>query len=202
MRTSRLEAFSDGVLAIIITIMVLELEAPQEPTLDALWSATGPNFLAYVLSFIYIGIYWNNHHHVFQLVERVSGSVLWSNLHLLFWMSLFPFTTAWMSGSDLARTPTIIYAVNLLSAAIAYWILELTISRLPGEGQRYREAVGSGRKEWLSIVLYVVSIGVAVWEPWLAVIAFVAVAVMWLMPDRRIERYLSDNSVGTSSAPE
>ena len=202
MRTSRLEAFSDGVLAIIITIMVLELETPEEPTLDALWSATGPSFLAYVLSFIYIGIYWNNHHHVFQLVEHVNGSVLWANLHLLFWMSLFPFTTAWMSGSELARTPTVVYAANLLLAAIAYWILELTISRLPGEGQRYREAVGSGRKEWLSTVLYVASIGLAAWEPWLAVIVFVAVAVMWLVPDRRIERYLADDSGGESPTPK
>ncbi len=194
MRTSRLEAFSDGVLAIIITIMVLELEAPETATLDALWDTTGPNFLAYILSFVYVGIYWNNHHHVFQLVDRVSGPVLWANLHLLFWMSLFPFTTAWMSGSDLARTPTVIYAVNLLLAAIAYWVLELTISRLPGEGARYREAVSSRRKEGVSTVLYVLSIVLAAWEPALAVVLFVVVAVMWLMPDRRIERYLADRA--------
>lgn len=201
MGTSRLEAFSDGVLAIIITIMVLELEAPEDHTLDALWQSTGPNFLAYVLSFVYIGIYWNNHHHLFQLIDRVSGPVLWANLHLLFWMSLLPFTTAWMSGSDLARTPTVIYAVNLLMAATSYWILGLTIKGLPGEGQRYREAVGSHGKEHLSTALYVLSIGLAVWEPILAVVVLAAVAVIWLIPDRRIERYLANESGAKQEAP-
>lgn len=194
MGTNRLEAFSDGVLAIVITIMVLELEPPERATLDALWDTTGTSFLAYVLSFVFLGIYWNNHHHVFQLVDRVSGPVLWANLHLLFWMSLFPFTTAWMSASDLDRTPTVTYAVNLLLAAIAYWILELAVTRLPGEGQRYREAVGSRRKEQLSIALYVLSISAALWRPWIAVTLFVAVAVLWLVPDRRIERYLSTDA--------
>ena len=114
MTTNRLEAFSDGVLAIIITIMVLELRVPHEPTLRALWDTTGVRFLTYVLSFVYIGIYWNNHHHMFQLVNRVSGPVLWANLHLLFWLSLYPFSTGWMDESDLARTPTVVYGVNLL----------------------------------------------------------------------------------------
>jgi len=139
MRTSRLEAFSDGVLAIIITIMVLELHVPEEPTLAALGgSATG--FLTYLLSFVYIGIYWNNHHHMFHVVEHVDGTVLWANLHLLFWLSLYPFTTAWMDETDLARTPLVVYGVNLLAAAVAYYLRQRTIFRTPG-GDRLREAL-------------------------------------------------------------
>jgi uncharacterized membrane protein len=191
MHTSRLEAFSDGVLAIIITIMVLELRTPDGYTLQALWDATGVGFLTYVLSFVYIGIYWNNHHHVFQLVDHVSGSVMWANLHLLFWLSLYPFTTGWMAESDLARTPTAVYAVNLLLAGAAYFVLETVIMRHPVVGARYREAVGRDTKGLLSVGLYAVSIGLAMWQPKLAVVPFVAVAVLWLVPDPRIERYLA-----------
>lgn len=196
MRTNRLEAFSDGVLAIVITIMVLELDRPDGDTLDALWDATGVGLLAYVLSFVYVGIYWNNHHHLFQLVDRVSGSVLWANLDLLFWLSLLPFTTAWMATTDLAETPTVIYAGNLLLAALAYWLLEYAIGRLPGGESRYREAIGRDDKVLVSLGLYLVGIAVAMWEPRIAVLILVVVAALWLVPDRRVERYL-DADAGT-----
>jgi uncharacterized membrane protein len=191
MSTSRLEAFSDGVLAIIITIMVLELHVPEGHSLSDLWSATGVGFLTYVLSFVYIGIYWTNHHHLFQLFDRVTGGVLWSNLHLLFWLSLYPFTTAWMDESDLARTPTVVYGVNLLAAAVAYYLMQSVMMRLPGSGERLREAVGVDLKGRLSPVLYLLGIALAFVEPWLGLIPFTAVAVMWLVPDRRIETYLA-----------
>jgi uncharacterized membrane protein len=189
MQSDRLEAFSDGVLAIIITIMVLELDVPEGDTLHDLWDSTGLSLLTYLLSFVYIGIYWNNHHHLFNVVDRVDGMVLWANLHLLLWLSLYPFTTAWMDESDLARTPTVLYGVNLLGAAIAYYVLQRTIERLPG-GERLREALGKDVKGWLSPVLYVLGIALAFVEPWLGVVPFVAVAAMWLVPDRRVERYL------------
>jgi uncharacterized membrane protein len=188
MRTSRLEAFSDGVLAIVITIMVLELKVPEEPTLSALGgSATG--FLTYLLSFVYIGIYWSNHHHMFQVVERVNGAVLWGNLHLLFWLSLFPFTTAWVDETTFSRTPVIIYGVNLFLAAVAYYTLQQVIFRGPG-GSRLREALGRDIKGKLSPVLYLTGIGLAFVTPWLAMVVYTIVAVMWLVPDRRVERYL------------
>ncbi len=199
MKTSRLEAFSDGVLAIIITIMVLTLNVPYGDTLNALWKAVGAGFLAYVLSFVYVGIYWNNHHHLFQLVDRVSASVLWANLHLLFWLSLLPLTTAWMAATDLARTPTVVYAANLVMAGVAYWLLGLAITRLPGDGPRYREAVGADSKGLISVAMYLVSIGLAFVEPWLAVAIFVGVAIMWLIPDRRIQRFLHEESLGQAS---
>ncbi len=188
MRTSRLEAFSDGVLAIIITIMVLELNVPEEPTLAALGgSATG--FLTYALSFVYIGIYWNNHHHMFQVIEAVNGGVLWANLHLLFWLSLYPFTTAWMDETDFARTPLVIYGVNLLAAAIAFFVLQQAIFRCPG-GDRLRTALGRDLKGKLSPVIYLAGILLAFVSPWLAVACYVAVAVIWLVPDRRVERFV------------
>ncbi|WP_457205932.1 TMEM175 family protein [Nocardioides sp. P5_C9_2] len=191
MTTNRLEAFSDAVLAIAITIMVLELHAPEEPTLRGLWDETGVPLLAYVLSFVYLGIYWNNnHHHVFQLVDRVSGTVLWANLHLLFWLSLVPFTTNWMAETDLERTPTVLYAVNLLAAGSAYYLLEVAIGRTPASGARYRDAVGSDAKGIISMIAYLGAIAVTFVEPRLAMVPIVAVAVMWLIPDRRIERYL------------
>lgn len=190
MSTNRLEAFSDGVLAIIITIMVLELRVPEEPTLHALQETTGTGLLTYLLSFVYIGIYWNNHHHLFQLVDNVDGVMLWANLHLLFWLSLYPFTTAWLDESSLARTPTVIYGVNLLAAAIAYYLLQLRILRLPGAGERVRGALGSDLKGKLSPVLYLSGIALAFVEPWLALVPYVAVALMWLVPDRRVERFL------------
>ena len=190
MTTNRLEAFSDAVLAIAITIMVLELHPPEEPSLRGLWEETGVPLLAYVLSFVYLGIYWNNHHHVFQLVDRVNGTVLWANLHLLFWLSLVPFTTNWMAETNLERTPTVAYGVNLLAAGGAYYVLEIAIGRMPGSGARYHEAVGSDLKGIASMIAYLAGIALTFVAPWLAMVPFVAVAVMWLVPDRRIEQFL------------
>ena len=188
MQTSRLEAFTDGVLAIIITIMVLELQVPEDSTLHALrGSATG--FVTYLLSFVYIGIYWNNHHHMFQVAEYVNGTILWANLHLLFWLSIFPFTTAWTDESSFARIPTIVYGLNLLLAALSYYTLQLAILRPPG-GLDLRAALGRDLKGRSSPALYLLGIGLAFVAPWLAVVVFVAVAIMWLVPDRRVERYL------------
>jgi uncharacterized membrane protein len=191
MSTGRLEAFSDGVLAIIITVMVLELHVPEGDHLSDLWHDTGVGLLTYLLSFIYIGIYWNNHHHMFQLSGYVDGSVLWANLHLLFWLSLYPFTTAWLDESKVALTPTITYGANLLGAAIAYYLLQLRMIRLPDSGPRLRDAIGNDLKGKLSPVIYIVGILVAFVESWLALIPFVVVALMWLVPDRRVERYLA-----------
>ena len=189
MRTSRLEAFSDGVLAIIITIMVLELKVPHGKELSDLGdSANG--FLTYVLSFVYIGIYWSNHHHMFHVVEEVSGGVLWANLHLLFWLSLFPFTTAWMDETDFATTPVVVYGVNLLLAAIAYYALQQVIFRVPG-GAGLREALGRDLKGKASPLIYLTGIALAFVQPWLGVAVFTVVAVIWLVPDRRVERYLA-----------
>jgi uncharacterized membrane protein len=190
MRTSRLEAFSDGVLAIIITIMVLALNVPEEPSLQALGhSATG--FLTYALSFVYVGIYWNNHHHMFQVVETISGPVLWANLHLLFWLSLFPFSTAWMDETRFARTPTMIYGVNLLLAAVAFSALVLTIYRGPGGG-RLRQALGGDLKGRLSPALYLTGLLLCLVNPWVGLAAYTVVAVIWLVPDRRVERFLAN----------
>jgi uncharacterized membrane protein len=189
MPTSRLEAFSDGVLAIIITIMVLELNVPEEPTLAAL-GGTATGFLTYLLSFVYIGIYWNNHHHMFHVVEHVDGVVLWANLHLLFWLSLYPFTTAWVDETNLARTPLVVYGVNLLAASTAYYILQCLICRAPG-GKRLRQALGRDLKGKVSPLIYVTGVLLAFVQPYLAVACYVAVAVMWLVPDRRVERFVA-----------
>jgi uncharacterized membrane protein len=195
MRTSRLEAFSDGVLAIIITIMVLELRVPEGPALEDLrHSATG--FLTYLLSFVYIGIYWSNHHHMFQLVRRVNGAVLWANLHLLFWLSLYPFTTAWMDETELARTPLLVYGINLLAAAIAYYILQRAIFRAEPEGGVLQEAVGRDLKGKLSPVLYLAGIASTFVAGWLAVSFYVLVALIWLVPDRRMESYVAEHGLG------
>jgi uncharacterized membrane protein len=192
MPTSRLEAFSDGVLAIIITIMVLELQVPEEPTLRALGdSATG--FLTYALSFVYVGIYWSNHHHMFQVVERITGGVLWANLHLLFWLSLLPFSTAWMDETGFARTPVIVYGVNLLLAAVAYYAIQLTVFAGHG-GPQLRQALGRDLKGKLSPLMYLTGIALAFITPWLAVAVFVVAALVWLVPDRRVERYLAVRS--------
>ena len=195
MGTGRLEAFSDGVLAIIITIMVLELRPPDGEHLgDLLDSAT--SFLTYVLSFVYIGIYWNNHHHMFQLVRRVNGTVLWANLHLLFWLSLYPFTTAWMDETELARTPLMVYGVNLLAAGSAYYLLQLTIYRAEGSGSVLREAVGRDVKGRVSPVIYLLGILSALVSPWLAVALYALVAAIWLVPDRRLESYVATHGSG------
>jgi uncharacterized membrane protein len=193
MSTSRLEAFSDGVLAIIITVMVLELNVPEGDQLSDLRHDTGVGLLTYVLSFVYIGIYWNNHHHMFQISDRIDGSVLWANLHLLFWLSLYPFTTAWLDESSVALTPTVVYGVNLLGAAVAYYVLQQLMMRLPVTGDRLREAVGNDLKGKLSPVIYLLGILLAFVEPWLALIPFIVVALIWLIPDRRVERYLAEH---------
>jgi uncharacterized membrane protein len=192
METSRLEAFSDGVLAIIITIMVLELHAPEGDTLHALWHESGLSMLTYVLSFVYVGIYWNNHHHLFQVTMKVDGVVLWANLHLLFWLSLYPFTTKWMNGSDLARTPTVVYGVNLIGAAIAYYLLMKAIRRLPTSAH-LAEVFGSDLKGKVSPVLYLIGIALTFVEPWIGILPFVVVALIWLIPDRRVERWLQQH---------
>jgi uncharacterized membrane protein len=189
MRTSRLEAFSDGVMAIIITIMVLELKVPSEPTLHAL-SSSATGFLTYLLSFVYVGIYWSNHHHMFQVVDRVNGAVLWGNLNLLFWLSLLPVTTAWVDQTGVSRTPVIVYGANLLLAAAAYYVLQLAIFHVQG-GSGLREALGRDIKGKISPVLYLCGIALAFATPWLAMLVFAGVAIMWMVPDRRVERYLA-----------
>jgi uncharacterized membrane protein len=196
MSTGRLEAFSDGVLAVIITVMVLELHVPDGDSFSDLWNDTRVGVLTYVLSFVYIGIYWNNHHHMFQISDRTDGLVLWANLHLLFWLSLYPFTTAWLDESNVARTPTIVYGVNLLGAAIAYYLLQLRMMRLPVTGARLREAVGTDLKGKLSPVIYVLGILLALVEPWAALVPFIVVALIWLVPDRRLERYAAEHREG------
>jgi uncharacterized membrane protein len=191
MDTRRLEAFSDGVLAIIITIMVLELKVPHEATLAAL-HALWPVFLSYVLSFIYIGIYWNNHHHMIHVTGRVTGGILWANLHLLFWLSLLPFSTGWMGENQFARWPTVVYGVNLLACAIAYMILEYRIIAVEGADGPLAEAIGRDLKGKLSPLFYIGGIAAALlWQPVGGMAFFVAVALVWLVPDRRIERTIA-----------
>ena len=188
MDTRRLEAFSDGVLAIIITIMVLELKAPHDPSLAALWPLW-PVFLSYVLSFVYIGIYWNNHHHMLHVTERVTGGILWANLHLLFWLSLLPFSTAWMGENEFARWPTMTYGGNLLACAIAYFVLQRRIIAAEGPDGPLAQAVGGDRKGKLSPLFYLAGIAAAgLWVPMAGMALFVAVALIWLVPDTRIER--------------
>jgi len=187
MKTTRLEAFSDGVLAIIITIMVLELKVPHAVELAALKPVL-PVLLSYVLSFIYLGIYWNNHHHLFQATEEVSGGILWANLHLLFWLSLFPFTTAWMGENHLAAIPTAFYGFVLLMAAIAYYVLQRTIIARQGRDSLLAQAIGKDRKGKLSPLLYLAAIPLAFVSSWIAAGLYVFVALLWLIPDPRIER--------------
>src|SRR6266550_9329806 len=189
MKTTRLEAFSDGVLAIIITIMVLELKVPHATELTALKPML-PVLLSYVLSFIYLGIYWNNHHHLFQAAKEVSGGILWANLHLLFWLSLFPFTTGWMGENHLAPTPTAVYGFVLLMAAIAYYILQRTIIAHQGRGSLLAAAIGKDCKGKLSPVFYLAAIPLAFVSPWISSALYVFVALLWFVPDRRIERVL------------
>lgn len=195
MQKSRVEAFSDGVLAIVITIMVLELHAPHTGTWQDLQPLALP-LLGYVLSFLYVGIYWNNHHHMFHAVRAVSGPILWANLHLLFWLSLFPFVTDWMGESHWAPLPTAGYGAVLFMAAIAYWILQQMIIRHQGHESILRRAVGRDLKGKLSPCLYVAGIAAAFWWPLISAIIYVSVALLWLVPDRRIERVL------TAPAPE
>lgn len=189
MGKTRLEAFSDGVIAIIITIMVLEMKVPHGETVDVLLPLF-PVFLSYILSFVYVGIYWNNHHHMLHTVNRVSGSVLWANLHLLFWLSLFPFATGWLGENHFAALPSALYGMVLLMAACAYFILQHAIIAAEGENSLLRAAVGRDRKGKASMVLYVIAVIVAFWLTWVAQLIYIAVAIMWLIPDRRIEKAL------------
>jgi uncharacterized membrane protein len=190
MPKTRLEAFSDGVLAIIITIMVLELKVPHGEDLGAL-APLLPVFFSYVLSFVYVGIYWNNHHHMLHTVKHVTGSVLWANLHLLFWLSLFPFVTAWMGENHFAALPTGLYGGVLMMAAVAYGILSSAIIREEGANSLLAKAIGKDVKGKLSIVIYAVAIPLAFYGQWMAQALYVLVALMWLVPDRRIERLLT-----------
>jgi uncharacterized membrane protein len=189
MGKTRLEAFSDGVLAIVITIMVLELRVPHDTSLAALQPLWGV-FLSYVLSFIYVGIYWNNHHHMLHTVHHVTGGMLWANLHLLFWLSLVPFVTGWMGENHFASLPTAAYGAVLLMAAIAYWNLQRLIIQSQGADSVLRRAVGGDWKGKTSPVLYVVGIVVAPFAPYIAGAIYAGTAVIWLVPDRRIERVL------------
>jgi uncharacterized membrane protein len=187
----RLEAFSDGVIAIIITIMVLELRPPHGTDLAALGPLL-PALLSYLLSFIYLGIYWNNHHHMLHATRRVTGSILWANLHLLFWLSLIPFVTDWMGENHAAATPTALYGVVLLMAAIAYWTLQQQILRIEGPQSLLASAIGDDAKGRLSPLLYLAAVGLAFVRPWMAHALYVLVALIWLVPDRRIERALAN----------
>ncbi|HWC99445.1 MAG TPA: TMEM175 family protein [Candidatus Sulfopaludibacter sp.] len=190
MGKGRLEAFSDGVIAIIITIMVLDMKVPHGDKLDDLLPVL-PVFLSYVLSFVYVGIYWNNHHHMLHTVTTVTGGILWANLHLLFWLSLFPFATGWMGENRFAAVPTATYGVVLLAAAIAYYLLAQSIMRAQGPNSLLRKAFGRDWKGKLSPVLYLVAILVAAWMPAVSEFIFVAAALIWLIPDRRIERVMA-----------
>lgn len=183
-------AFSDGVLAIIITIMVLELAAPDEPTLAALGPLI-PTFLSYTLSFVFLAIYWNNHHHLLQAVEKVDGRVLWANMHLLFWLSLVPFVTAWMGETNFADWPVAFYGINLVMAAVAYFILTRALLALHSRDSVLAAALGRDVKGKASVVIYVIAIPLAFLSPWLAGGLYVLVAIIWLVPDRRIERILA-----------
>jgi uncharacterized membrane protein len=187
MSRNRLEAFSDGVIAIIITIMVLELRVPNGSTLSAL-RPLAPVFLSYLLSFVFIGIYWSNHHHLLQVVEHVSGRVLWANLHLLFWLSLTPFVTAWVGQYHFASTPAALYGVVLLCSAIAYFILTRALLSIHAEDSVLAIALGNDFKGKVSIVFYLLGIPLAFVRPWLAYAIYILVAVVWLVPDKRIER--------------
>jgi uncharacterized membrane protein len=189
MERDRLTAFTDGVLAVIITIMVLEMRPPHGASLQDL-TALWPVFLSYVLSFIYIGIYWTNHHHFFQLVRRVDGAILWANIHLLFWLSLVPFATAWMGENQFAAIPTALYGLSLLMCALAWYAMQAVIMRGQGPESALRRALGRDLKGKLSPVIYLVGIGCAFVKPVISDVLYLAVALMWLVPDRRVEHSL------------
>jgi TMEM175 potassium channel family protein len=187
---NRLEAFSDGVIAILITIMVLELHTPQGTSWEALREDL-PVLLAYVLSFVYLGIYWNNHHHMLAAVQRVSGGALWANLHLLFWLSLVPVVTAWMSENNFPPVPTAVYGLVLLAAALAYYLLQAMLLRAEGDRSVLRTAIGRDLKGKLSPALYCLGIGLSFGNAWAGLLVYVVVALIWLVPDRRVERVMT-----------
>ena len=190
MGKGRLEAFSDGVIAIIITIMVLELKVPHGTELSSL-RPLWPVFFSYLLSFVYLGIYWNNHHHMLQVTQRVSGNVLWANLHLLFWLSVLPFATAWMGENHFAKVPTALYGFVMLMAAVAYWVLLRAILAAQGPHSVLADAVGNDVKGKISLLFYLVAIPCAFIHEWIAGALYVIVALIWLIPDRRIERMVT-----------
>jgi len=190
MTKGRLEAFSDGVLAIIITIMVLEFEIPHEPNLAAL-APLAPKFLSYVLSFVFLGIYWNNHHHLWQIVKGVNGSILWANLHLLFWLSLIPFVTAWMGENNFSTIPVALYGVVLWLSALAYYIMVRTLMAHHGDDSLLAAAIGRDVKGLRSLYIYTAALPLAFVSPMIALTLYVTVAIMWLIPDRRIENELA-----------
>ena len=195
MNKNRLEAFSDGVLAIIITIMVLELRVPHEPTWHGLADVL-PTFLSYLLSFVYVGIYWNNHHHMIHLADHVNGSILWAILHLLFWLSLFPFTTRWMDETGFVRVPVLVYGMNLFCAAIAYFILQQALIRQQGRDGALARAVGRDWKGKASPLIYLTGIAVGVVQPLLGLAVYTVVALIWLVPDRRVEHFVTQAGRG------
>lgn len=201
MSTTRLEAFSDGVIAILITIMVLELRPPHESSLQAL-RVVLPTFLSYVLSFLYLAIYWNNHHHMLQLTSRVTGGILWANLHLLFWLSLVPFVTAWIGDNHAAPVPTALYGVVLVFDAFAYTILQRTIIASQGPASRLAAAVGRDRKGKLSLTLYLAAIPLAFLHPAIADVIYAIVALIWLVPDPRIEQRVAEHGERSRTARE
>ncbi len=190
MKTSRLEAFSDGVMAIIITIMVLELEGPEDITLNSLYTVL-PTFLSYLLSFIYVGIYWNNHHHLFQVTEKVNGKILWANLHLLFWLSLIPFSTSWVDEHFGSTIPVAFYGFVLFMSAIAYYILQTVIIRFHDSNFILRKTIGKDRKSQISLLLYLIGLGIAFWNTQMAIACYIIAAVLWIIPDKRIENNLA-----------
>ncbi len=188
MKTTRLEAFSDGMIAIFATIMVLEMKVPHGETLGDL-ATVWPVFLSYVLSFTYLGIYWNNHHHLLHTVTHVTGGMLWANTHLMFWLSLIPFATDWMGENHFAALPTALYGVVLFLAAMSYWLLERVIVASQGRDSKLQKAIGRHFKEKISPALYLVGVAAAFWVPAVALAMYAGVAGMWLVPDRRIERH-------------
>ncbi|MFZ4574628.1 MAG: TMEM175 family protein [Phycisphaerales bacterium] len=198
---NRLEAFSDGVIAIILTIMVLEIKVPQHAERFADLRGLIPVFFSYVLSFVYVGIYWNNHHHMLHATRAVTGGVLWANLHLLFWLSLTPFVTGWMGQNHFAAEPTALYGVVLLMSGVAYFVLQRVIVRVHGNESLLARAIGSDVKGKASLVIYALAIGLSFVRPWIAGALYAAVALMWLVPDRRIERVLGDASEGQGTSP-
>ena len=191
MRPERLSGFSDGVIAIIITIMVLELKVPHGGDLEALKSSL-PVFLSYVLSFLYVAIYWNNHHHLLHTCKRVNGAILWANTHLLFWLSLIPFATAWLGENHVAALPTALYGVALLMPAIAYFLLQTAIVRVNGADSSLAQALGADLKGKISPLIYIAGIALAFVNPWFSIALYVLVALIWLIPDRRIERAIAE----------
>ncbi|MCP9200806.1 TMEM175 family protein [Gramella sp. GC03-9] len=188
MKTGRLEAFSDGVLAIVITIMVLEMKAPEDTNLAGLLEVA-PVFLSYLLSFIYLGIYWNNHHHLLQVTQKVNGKILWANLHLLFWLSLIPFATSWAGENFKTSEPIALYGFILLMSAIAYWLLEMQLIKFHDDNFPLKKITRRGTKEHISIIVYILSIPLAFFNSWTSIACFILVAIMWIVPDRRLEDF-------------